>query len=82
MRTDAFVDGISVSSFWKANSYAVIYDLEAGVYIGDDLVISLHNVVDIDVHEVVERINVLLDETFDFQERRKQQPFILKSKLS
>ena len=48
-----------------------IFQPETRVNVGGDFVIRLQDVLDVDIYEIVERVNVLLHQTLDFEERRQ-----------
>ena len=45
---------------------------EPGIYVRRDFVICLQDVLDVHIHKVIERVNMLLDQAFNLQESRKQ----------
>ena len=62
---------------WPSNVYVCICDVEFWVYIAEYGVVGLNNSFEVDIDEEVIRVNVLFDETFDFQKGWKKVPFIL-----
>ena len=54
-----------------------VFEPESGIDVRSDLVIGFDDVLDVGIDKVVERVDVLFDETFDFEESRQQEPFIL-----
>ena len=38
--------------------------------VGSDFVIGLHDLLDVDIDEIIERVDVLLDESLDFEKSR------------
>ena len=54
-----------------------LLDVEIGIGHASDLLISLENALDLHIGEVVERVQMLLDETLDFEECRNKLPFVL-----
>ena len=54
-----------------------VFQPESRVDIRGHFVIGFQNVFDVYVNKVVERVDVLLDETLDLEKRGQQQPFVL-----
>ena len=67
---------------WSANVDVGVADEVIWGYIRDDGRVGAEDGFDIDVDKVVERVEVLLDQAFDFEESGKELPFILSSALS
>ena len=67
MGTDAFVDGVSILPFRKADSYTVVNQLKMWIHVGRDAVVGLDDIVNVNVDKIIEGINVLFNKTFDFQ---------------
>lgn len=63
--------------FWFSNMNIQILYVESRVWKTDDFVICFDNLFDVHFDEVVERINVLFDQTFSFEKSRDQLPFVL-----
>ena len=61
----------------SANIYVCVGDIELRIYIAEDRLIGLDNSLEVDINEEIVRIDVLFDETFHLQKRRKKVPFIL-----
>jgi len=74
---DGFVDGISVRAIRHADRDVGVFQPEARVNIRGDLVIRPEDIEEVDIDEMVKRINVLLDKPLDFEECREQEPFVL-----
>lgn len=66
MRGHSFVDGLDLISVWKSYIDVGIFEPESRIDIGSDFVVSFHDVFNINIDEVVERVSMLFDETFDF----------------
>lgn len=81
VRRYPLVDCVLVWSLGEADIYVGVFEPEARVDVGGDLVVCLDDVLDIDVHKVVERVNMLLHEALHLQEGRQQQPFVLRSSV-
>lgn len=62
---------------WSPNIYVRVGDVEFWVYIAEYGLIGLDNSLEVDVDEEIVRVDVLFDETFNFQECGKKVPFIL-----
>ena len=59
------------------DAHVQVLQIEARIGIALHLVVRPDNVLDVHIDEVVERIDVLLNQTLDLQERRNQLPFVL-----
>ena len=64
--------------FWLSNMNIQILDVESRIRETDDFVICFDNFLDVHFDEVVERINVLFDQTLGFEKSRDKLPFVLK----
>lgn len=53
--------------------------VEPGLYVTEDCTIRLYNLPELDLDEVVEGVDMLLDESLDFEESWKKIPFVLES---
>ena len=78
MGCNALVDGVRVRSVGEAHDNIGVFEPETGIDIGGDLVVSLEDIFDVNVDEVIERVDVLLDESLDLEKGREQQPFVLR----
>jgi hypothetical protein len=65
VRGNTLVDGICVRTIGKANVYVGVLQPEPGVYIRRDFVIGSQDVLDVHIDKVIERVNVLFDQTLD-----------------
>ena len=72
-----FVDSIGVCAIRKAHLDVDVFQPESRVNIRCDFVISFDDVLDVDINEIVKRIDVLLYETLDFEECWQEKPFVL-----
>lgn len=54
-----------------------VSEVEVGRHITKDFLVRLDNLLKLDFHEKVERINVLFDQSFDFEESGQEVPFVL-----
>ena len=54
-----------------------ICEVELGIDIAQDSLVRLHNLLEFDFHEEIERIDVLFDQALDPQESWKEIPFVL-----
>lgn len=59
-----------------------IFEPEPGIDVRSDLVVGFDDVLYVCVDKVVERVDVLFDETFDLEESGQQEPFVLSDCLS
>jgi hypothetical protein len=67
VRRYAFLDCIHVCTIGKPDFDIEIFEPETRVDVGCNLAIGFHNVFDVNVHEIIEGIDVLLDEAFYFE---------------
>lgn len=74
---DGLVDGIEVGAVGEGDVDVGVLEPEAGVDVGGDLVVGLDDVLDVDVDEMVERVDVLLDEALDLEKGGEEEPFVL-----
>ena len=77
MGSNGLVDGIGVRTIRHANRDVCVFQPEARINVGGDLVIGPEDIKEVNIDEMVKRINVLLDKPLDFQECREQEPFVL-----
>ena len=77
MRSDRFVDGIWVRAVGETDVNIGVLEPETRVYIRGDFAVCFYDILDVYVNKVVERVDVLLDETLDLKKRGQQQPFVL-----
>lgn len=77
MRRDAFVDRIQVRSVRKTNINVSVFEPESRVNIRSNFVVGFDDILDVQINEVVERVDMLLNESLYFQKCREQQPFVL-----
>lgn len=77
MRRYPLVDRVLVWPLGEAHIYVSVFEPEPRVDVRGNFVIGLDDVLDIDVHEVVKRVDMLLHQALHLQEGRQQQPFVL-----
>ena len=77
MRCDTEIDSVLVCSFGCSNSDVEILEVEVRVDVRSDSSVRFQNGLQVDFDKVVERIDVLLDQSFDGQESREKIPFVL-----
>lgn len=58
-----------------------VFEPKSGIDVRSDLVVGFNDVLDVGIDKVVERVDVLFDEAFDFEESRQQKPFVLVDRL-
>ena len=68
MRSDFFLDRFHFISVGEAYIDIDVFKPKSWVHIGGYFVISFDYVLEIDIDEIVERIDVLFNEAFYFQE--------------
>lgn len=71
MGGDVLIDGVLVGSFGKTNFDVEVFEKEVGIDVGGDSGVGAEDGLEVDVDEVVERVDVLLDESFDGEESGK-----------
>jgi hypothetical protein len=77
VRRDGLVDRVRVRAVGEADADVGVLEPEARVDVRGHLVVRAEDVLDVDVDKVVERVDVLLHEPLDLEERRQKQPFVL-----
>lgn len=77
MGGDALIDGVEIGTVWETDVDVCVLEPESGIDVRSDLVVGLDNVLDVGIDKVVERVDVLFDEAFYFEESRQQEPFVL-----
>jgi hypothetical protein len=77
VRGYAFVNCVRICAVREADTDISVFEPETGINVRGDFVIGLEDVFDIDIDEVVERIDVLFHEPFYLEKGGQQQPFIL-----
>jgi hypothetical protein len=77
VRGYAFVNRIRVCAVREVDTDIGVFEPETGVNVRGDFVIGFEDAFDIDIDEVVERVNVLFHEPFHLEKGGQQQPFIL-----
>lgn len=70
MGGDALVDSVQIGAVREANLNVGVFEPESGIDVRSDFVVSFDDVLDVGINKVVERINVLFDETLHFEESR------------
>jgi hypothetical protein len=70
-----------VTSSRRSDPDVGIFDEEFRVSVGDDQTIGLEDLFDIRLNKVVERVEMLLDETLNLEESRQELPFVLANQL-
>lgn len=78
MRRNARVDGVLVRSFGRAYADVGVLEVKVGIDVGGDAGVGAEDGLQLDVDKVVERVDVLLDETFHGEEGGQQIPLVLK----
>jgi hypothetical protein len=58
-----------------------LLEVEMRIDIGFDTLVRSDDLFQVDVDKVVERVDMLLDQTLDLQECRQQLPFVLKARI-
>lgn len=61
MRCRLFRDIVTIFDVWLANGDIQVFQVEHRVHIAEHLVIGIDNILDVHIHKVIERINVLFD---------------------
>ena len=64
-------------SFHFVRFDVLLLDVKVGICLTSDALVGLHDVLDLDVSKVVERVQVLLDQSLDLQECWQQLPLFL-----
>lgn len=77
MRSDALINSICVRSVRESDGDVCVLEPETRIDIRSDLIISLEDIFDVDIHEIIERVNMLLYETLDLKKSGQEQPFVL-----
>ena len=77
MRCDTLVDRVGVCPVGEAYLNVGVLQPKARIDIGGHLVVRAKNVLNIDVHEIVKGVYMLLHKTFDLEEGWKEKPFVL-----
>lgn len=54
-----------------------VFEPESGIDVRSNFAVGFDDVFDVGINKVVERVDVLFDETFHSEESRQQEPFIL-----
>lgn len=78
MWSDAFIDCVEICAVWSTYIDIGVFEPKPRVDVGCDFVIGLNDVFDVEIDKVVERIYVLFDETFYFEECGEKKPFVLR----
>lgn len=68
MRRDTLVYRVQISAVWEADVNVGVFEPKARIDIRGDLVVGSDDVLDVHIDEIVERVDVLLDQTFDSEE--------------
>lgn len=68
MWSNFLVDGLHFISIRKPDVDVGVFEPEARINVRGDFVIGLHDVLDVDIDEIVEGINMLFYESFYFEE--------------
>lgn len=71
MGSNALVEGICIGTIREADFYVNVFEPKARVDVRGDFVVSLQDIFDIDVNEVIEGVDMLFYKSFDFQESRQ-----------
>ena len=58
--------------------YVKIFQIPVWVGITQHLIVGLQNILDVNIDEVIERINVLFHQTLYLQKLWQEKPFVLK----
>ena len=77
VRSNGFRDIERLFNLRVPHANVEILQVERWVSITVDLLICLHDLLYLEIDEVVERVDVLLHKTFDFQKGGKEFPFVL-----
>lgn len=80
VRRDALVDGVLVGSFGRADADVEVFEVEVGVDVRGDAGVRAEDRLEVDVDKVVERVDVLLDESLDGEEGGEEVPFVLRAR--
>lgn len=71
--------GVIFANTWPADMDVQVLEITGGVSGGDHLGVCGHNVLELRADEIVERIDVLFDQTPDLEEGGNQMPFALQT---
>jgi hypothetical protein len=71
MRRYTLVYRIQIGAVREANTNVCVLEPKAGIDIRSDLVVCPHDVFDVHVDKIIEGVDVLFDQTFDFQKCRQ-----------
>lgn len=71
MRGNALVYGVRIRSVRESHMNVGVLEPEPRVDVRSHFVVCFHNVLDVNIYEVVERVDMLLNEAFDFQKCRQ-----------
>jgi hypothetical protein len=77
VRRDAPVDRVGVGAGGDADLDIGVSQPEARVDVRGDFFVGFDDVFDVVVDKVVEGVDVLFDEAFDFEEGGQEEPFVL-----
>jgi hypothetical protein len=77
MRRNALVDRIKIGPIRESNVDVGVLEPEPRVNVRRDFIVSLDDILDINIDEIVERVYVLLDKSLYFKKGGKKKPFIL-----
>ena len=69
MRSYAFVNRVRVCAVRKADADIGVFEPEARIDVRSDFVVGPEDVFDIDIDEVVERVDMLFHKPFHLEER-------------
>lgn len=78
MRGDGAADGVVVGPLGESNFDVEVFEEEVRIDVGGDSGVGTEDGLKFDVDKVVERVDMLLDESFDGEESGQQIPFILR----
>jgi hypothetical protein len=78
MGVNGRVDRVLVGSFRLADADVEVFEVEVRVDVRGDASVGAEDGLKIDVDEIVERVNVLLNESFDGEEGGQEIPFVLR----
>jgi hypothetical protein len=79
VRRDVLVHSHVLLDRRRADPHLRVLQKEVGVLRASHQLVRFHNLRDFDVDEVVERVDVLLDQSFRFEKRRQEFPFVLRN---
>jgi hypothetical protein len=71
MRRDTLVYRVQISAVGEADMNVRVLEPKARIDIRGDFVIGPYDIFDVHIDKIVEGVDVLLDQTFDFQECRQ-----------